>query len=394
MKILTKYIIKETIYPFLMSLSIILFIFILQVTMKMMPKFVGKGIEIWVILEFFYLSLGWILALAVPMSVLVASLVAYGRMSQDNEYSILQASGISVYKLMTPTLIMATFLSLGMLYFHNHILPEMNHQSKILKKSISKKKPLALLEPGLFSNEIPGFIIKADSVNNHTNMLEKIIVIDNNSSSKDRRTITAEKGKIFYDESIGRYNIILYRGQISNLDLKKREGYQRGWFDKMVMTKEVKGVSFEVKDNKYYGDREKSTDSLKAKILRLKRRKAPRNLIASVEIEYYKKYALSFACIVMVLIGAPLGLMSGKGGMGASIVFSILIFTVYWFFLMSGEDLGDRGKLNPIIAMWDGNIVIGSLGLFLMYRASKSTKISFIFISNLIVFFKDKFKRG
>ena len=146
-------------------------------------------------------------------------------------------------------------------------------------------------------------------------------------------------------------------------------------------------------DKGRYGDREKSVDSLRAKITRLKKKRASKIAIAQVEVEYYKKYALSFACIIMFLVGAPLGLMSGRGGMGASASMSILIFTIYWFFLISGEDLADRGKLDPMWAMWNANIIIGLLSLFMIRLASKGTKMHFAFIINSIAWVKRKFSK-
>jgi lipopolysaccharide export system permease protein len=393
MRIVSFYILKEHIFPFFMSLGMILFIFVLNIVMKMMTSFVGKGLDLLVILEFFYLSLGWILALAVPMSVLVASLMAYGRLSQDNEWSVMQSSGISIYQAMAPALIAGLFMSWGMLYFNNNILPEMNHQTKILKSSITKKKPLAVIEPGIFVTDIPGFVIKAETVDNANNELFKIILLENSRSGKYRRTITAESGKLIYDQGIKRYRITLRNGEIANLDPQKPDGYFRSKFSKMELTKEVSGIDFEVEDKSYYGDREKSADSLKAKIFRLKRDKASALLISQVEVEYYKKYALSFACLIMVLIGAPLGLMSGRGGLGGSVTMSILIFLVYWFFLISGEDLADRGKLNPFFAMWNANIIIGILGLVLIRYASRGVKISFMWLNALWSYISYPYKK-
>ena len=380
MKKISVYILKELIVPFFMSLGVILFLFILNIVMKMMTSFAGKGIEIAVILEFFYLSMGWILALAVPMSVLIATLMAYGRLAQDNEWSVMQSGGISVYQVLTPTLIVGGMLSYGMMYFHNNILPEMNHRNKVLKQSIKRKKPLAVIEPGIFVSDIPGYVLKVEEVDNEKNLLSGVVIIESNKSAKYSRTITAQTGMITYSK--GRYHLTLNDGEIANLDTKKPEGYQKGTFDKMVISIVDKGVDFTVTDNDYYGDREKSVDSLRAKIGRLKKKNASKNRIASVEVELYKKFALSFACLVMVMVGAPLGLMSGRSGLGASASLSILIFTIYWFFLLSGEDLGDRGKLDPLLAMWNANFLIGGFGLFLIYQTSKGTKISFGFIKD------------
>jgi len=377
-----------------MSLGMILFLFILNIIMKMMTTFVGKGLDLLVILEFFYLSLGWILALAIPMSVLVASLMAYGRLSQDNEWSVMQSSGISIYQAMAPAVIAGIVLSFGMLFFHNNILPEMNHQSKIIKSSISKKKPLAVIEPGIFITDIPGYVIKAEKVDHEKNELYKIILLENSRTGKYRRTITAETGSLVYDQGIKRYRITLNDGEIANLDPQKPDGYFRSKFSKMELTKEVTGIDFEVEDKNYYGDREKSSDSLKAKIDRLKRDKSPPLIIAQVEVEYYKKFALSFACIIMILIGAPLGLMSGRSGIGGSATMSIFIFLIYWFFLISGEDLADRGKLDPVYAMWNANVIIGILGLVLIRYASRGVKIDFSWLKRLFQYSASLFRKN
>ncbi|MBN1968551.1 MAG: LptF/LptG family permease [Candidatus Delongbacteria bacterium] len=394
MRILYTYIIKEHIFPFFMSLGIILFLFVLNIIMKMMSSFVGKGIDILIIIEFFYLSLGWILAMAIPMSVLVATLMAYGRLAQDNEYAVMQSSGISIFKVLTPAFTIGIALSFFMLSFNNHILPEMNHKNKLLKHAIKRKKPMAVVEPGFFINDIPGVIFKAEEVDNINKTLTDVIMIQKSTIEKSRRTITAKTGKVYFDENSSNYNFEFYDGEFSNLDLKESNNYIRSAFSKMILRVEDKNGSFKVDDNDYYSDREKSTDSLMAKIQRLEARKASKEIINSVKVEYYKKFAISFACLIFALTGAPLGLMSGKGGLGSSAVLSIILFTIYWIFLMSGEDLSDRGLLNPVFAMWNANIITGILGVFMIWQASKGAKISFGFIPTFFRYLKSIFSKG
>lgn len=381
MRILNRYILKEHIFPFFISLGIILFLFVLNIILRMMSKFVGKGIDFLVILEYFMLSMGWVLAMAIPMAVLVATLMAYGRLAQDNEYAIMQSSGISIFRVMAPSLVMGLLLSWGMLNFNNYILPEMNHKNKLLGRSISRKKPLAVIEPGFFISDIPGYIIKAEDVDRKNKILKKIILIQNNDREVARRTIIAEEGKVYYDEKTSYHNFEFYNGEISNLNLKNNTEYLNSTFSKMIIRVLDKRANFKRSNATDYSDREKSADSLRAKIARLKKRNSSQRVIGAVEVELYKKYSISFACIIFVLIGAPLGLMSGKSGMGASAVLSILIFIVYWSFLMSGEDLADRGLLNPLLAMWNANIITGILGIFMIRQASRGSKISFTFLN-------------
>jgi len=381
MNIISRYIAKELIKPFFMSLGVIMFLFILNTLMKMVTSLVGKDIDFVIILEFFYLSLGWIIAMAVPMATLVAGLIAYGRLAQDNEFAALQASGVSIIKILLPGLSIGLLLSYGMLVYNDKIFPEMNHRNKILKQSITRKKPLAALEPGIFMSEIPGLKIKAEKVDRKNNMIYKVVILPDAIGSKERVTITAESGQILADLNSNRYIITLFDGEMARLDKQKPGGYSRTIFSKLVKPIEVQGINFQVEDNDYYSDREKGIDSLKAQIKRMKALKAPQSLISQVEVEYHKKYSLSFACVIMMLIAAPLGLMSGRGGMGASAAISLLIFTVYWFFLNTGEDYADSGKLNPFWAMWTVNFLATFIGVILIYKTGKGSKMSFDFVS-------------
>jgi lipopolysaccharide export system permease protein len=124
----------------------------------------------------------------------------------------------------------------------------------------------------------------------------------------------------------------------------------------------------------------------------MKAAKLPAAMISEIEVEYHKKYSLSFACLIMMLIGAPLGLMSGRSGMGASAFMGIIIFTVYWVFLISGEDLADKGNLSPFLSMWNANIVAGIVALFLIYKTGRGSKVSFEFISAAINKIKKMFQ--
>lgn len=139
--ILVRYILKNHVVPFLFSIVILIFIFVLQFMMKFADRLVGKGLSLWVILQLIIYNLAWIVVLVVPMSVLVATLMAFGAMSQNNEISIMKATGVSLYKMMTPPLIASVFVALFLVYFNNHIYPDANHAARLLMEDISRKKP-------------------------------------------------------------------------------------------------------------------------------------------------------------------------------------------------------------------------------------------------------------
>ena len=126
--IAARYILRAHVGPFLFSLSTLMFLFLLQFIMKFIDQLIGKGLGAWVILELIVLNLSWMLVLAVPMSVLVAVLMAFGDLSSRNEITALKAAGFSIYRMLVPVLAAGTLLMLLMIWFNNYVLPESNHR--------------------------------------------------------------------------------------------------------------------------------------------------------------------------------------------------------------------------------------------------------------------------
>jgi lipopolysaccharide export system permease protein len=150
MKKLNIYIIKEHIAPFFFALSVIMFILLMNFLVKHIGEIFGKGLGFTIIFKLIVLNLAWMLALAVPMATLVAVLMAYGRFSADNEITILKSSGISIFKIIRPSLYLGIILFLIMIYFSDQILPESNHQAKQTFRAVREKKPTLQLEEHIF----------------------------------------------------------------------------------------------------------------------------------------------------------------------------------------------------------------------------------------------------
>src|SRR5512135_770365 len=138
---LYRYILRAHAGPFCFSLSTLMFIFLLQFVMKFIDQLVGKGLSMWVIIELIALSLAWMLVLAVPMSVLVATLMAFGDLSSRNEITAMKASGVSTYRMMLPVFCAAAVVGTLLVGFNNYVLPESNHRLRTLTIDIKRKKP-------------------------------------------------------------------------------------------------------------------------------------------------------------------------------------------------------------------------------------------------------------
>ncbi len=262
--ILYRYILKAHLGPFIFSFFTIFFLFLFQFLIKALDQLVGKGLSLWIIFQLITFNLAWIVTLAAPMAVLVATLMAFGSLSSDNEITIMKASGLSLPKLMAPVLIAACVLTFLMVKFNNDVLPEANHKARTLLTDISKTKPTFILEAGKFSDDIGGFKILVKKTFENNNNLEDIYISDY-SNPATRNVITAEKGDISFTSDFNHIVMNLSNGeihQLNNLDYTNK--YRVIKFDKHRIIMDAKGFGFQQSgDNAFSrGDRELSSYSM------------------------------------------------------------------------------------------------------------------------------------
>jgi len=259
--ILYRYILKALLGPFIFSFCILFFLFLFQFLIKALDQLVGKGLGLWIIFQLIAYNLAWIVTLAAPMAVLVATLMAFGSLSSDNEITIMKASGLSLPRLMAPVLIAAVILSYLMVRFNNDILPEANHRARVLLTDISKTKPTFILEAGKFSDDIGGFKILVKKTFENNNNLEDIYISDY-SNPAARNIITAEKGDISFTSDFNHIVMNLTNGeihQLNNLDYTNK--YRVIKFDKHRIIMDAKGFGFQQSSENSFsrGDRELSS---------------------------------------------------------------------------------------------------------------------------------------
>ncbi len=442
--IIHKYILRNHFLPFIFSIFTLMGVFLLQFMMKFADRLVGKGLDAWLIIQLITYNLSWMLVLVVPMASLVATLMAFGNLSQNNEVTVLKSSGISLYKMMQAPMI-AGIVVAGLLFlFNNYVLPDANHQAKILMTDISRKKPTLSLEEGFFSQEVSNYAILVRKINNKTNELRDVTIYDYSNPS-EINVVTAKKGKIFFSQDQKNLIMDLQDGEIHESEVHNSTIYRKLVFKKHRIIMDAEQFSFQQSSGVLRGEREMGVDTMQtivdnytkekkenfakleteltkyffldstltdvytkvnvqnakelvyARII--EKMKTAKNKIVGIfrradynqheiekyEVEIYKKYSIPFACIVFVLIGAPLGIMVRKGGFGVAASISLFFFLLYWAFLIGGEKLAERGFISPFMGMWSANFVIGILGVILIYKTNKEAlTLKFNFIKKLI----------
>ena len=435
MSTLNKYLIKESLIPFLLSLGVITMVLFLQFLIRAVDRFLGKGLDVWIILEYLYLNLAWIIALSVPMSLLISTVMTYGRMSQDNEVTALKAAGVSVFSIIKPAVLFGGLIGLLLCLFNNFVLPDMNYHARLLAKDIYQKKPELTIEPGYFINTIPQYSMIVREMDGNE---FKDVKIFSKSSGSEQTTIYADKGKLTSNQDI--VILDLENGEIHEIDLENYNHYRKIKFsthqitisiDDLLLNRSSESVRTDremkvpqmiqidkriktlLENNKIQWNKDMNLDSILMAIEVLKenneqitadkiyqdgisipeyeKKEKLRSfnnisrqlenefmLISNYEkmnnkylVEIHKKFTLAFACLLFAMTGAPLGILVKRGGITIASGLSIVFFLVYYILLIWGEQLADRNLLDPTFGSWMPNIILFIVGGILLFLSDK-----------------------
>ena len=445
MKILHRFIFKSFIGPFVFTFLIAVFLLLMQFLWKYIDDLVGKGLE-WVeITQLLYYASARLVPLALPISILLSSIITFGNLAEKYELVAIKSAGISFRKAMSKLLFFVVMISLLSFLFSNYYMPYANLKAGTLLYDIRKQKPALNIKTGMFYNGLEGFSIKIDKKNDNGIDLEGIMIYDHNNNSGNNKVIVAKKGSMYLSENEQYFIISLQDGHSyyeTDVSTKKNKNrpHQRVAFKKNILRFDLSGFGMKRSNDQLYRNHYamlnnhqllKSIDSLKIKIdnkatktieqlnkilgadsslskktysnlkelsivqerrkytnainsIRLNKafientnrdKEYRETLIAKHLVEWHRKWSLAFACIVMFLIGAPLGAIIRKGGYGMPVVVSIFLFILYHVIYMTGEKMVKEGELLAVEGMWIANIILLPVGVWLTFKASKDSSL-------------------
>ncbi len=433
---LVRYVLKEHVAPFFLALFVITFLFVVDFLVMILDNVLSKGLPASTVLEIFLLNIAWMLSLSIPMAVLVACLMAFGRLSGDQEITAMKAAGVSPLSIMRPVLLVGVLIAELLILFNNWILPEANHRSVELMSAVSRKKPHAFIDAGKLTTQFPGVQLWVERIDPSTGTLYGIQIFETEGKGPPR-IVMADSATMDYADNGATLMLRLKSGENHIADKDDPANYFRIRFSSEDFAVRNVNDRLERRNRKYRSDREmpvemmlevieeakknerriveESRGTLFPDLSRLRElafgdsivpgdfsRKLPTDSLRHVRalrdvsvaertrarlvhrsservlnekkrqaqywVEVHKKFSTSVACIVFVLIGAPLGIMARKGGIGTGIIYSIAFFVLYWVCLIGGENLADRLIVSPAIAMWISNAIIGAFGIFLAWK--------------------------
>lgn len=412
----------------------------------------GKGIEWYVIAELLLYSSANLVPLALPLSVLLASLMTFGNLGEHFELVSFKAAGISLQKIMRPIFVFVAFLSLAAFLFANHVVPVANLKFFSLLHDIRSQKPAINIKPGVFYNEIQGYTIRVKHKKETADgkeMLKDVMIYNHTENNGNRQLTVADSGIMSISPDKSYFSIVLYNGidyqdkqearvnklyPLSRFSFEENEmrisleGFQFNrtdedafkhdyrlfnlkqiknqedtlekeykvyvsdinqlWktsylFNDTIFTKTQQASSPVLSPDEYlktlsdadlnqvYGiaisncrtNKGRSGAAATQQVLN-------RRSLARLGIERHRKYVFSLACIIMFFIGAPLGAIVKKGGLGMPVVISVIFFITFWVISIIGEDMAKEMVIQPYQGMWLSFFVLLPLGIFFTYKAT------------------------
>ncbi|WP_340113229.1 LptF/LptG family permease [Maribellus mangrovi] len=467
MKRLDLYVIRSFIGPFFMTFFIVLFILLMQFLWKYVDDLVGKGLDFMVLAEMMFYASFALLPLAFPLAMLLASIMTFGSLGENYELVAIKASGISLFRIMKPLVVIAIAITAAAFYFSNNIIPKTNLKFSTLLYSVKKQKPELVVQPGIFTNEMDGYSIKVSRKNSKTKMLYDVMIYDHTKGQANESVTVADSGfmKITEDKKFMVLNLfhgINYTEEKSKGDRDRdNHAFQRNKFEEQTIRVALRGFDFNRRDESIFRNQYRMLnidqlrwaedsissdyrtrlnkymlqlspnqvinrkmvnlialhDSLKrdipvpeadsvfdfdayfsgldkwvqADITRTAIQNARSNMqtinmyqgqlyvkkknLNKYSMEFHRKFTLSIAVLIFFFIGAPLGAIIRKGGLGMPVIVSILLFIFYYIVSMSGEKSAREDAWSMFNGMWFSSFIFLPVGVWLTYKAVTDSAI-------------------
>jgi lipopolysaccharide export system permease protein len=357
-KTLYLYIFKEIPPPFLVGMGTFTFVLLMGRFLKLAEMVVEKGVPfgdvLWMVL--YLLPSFWLYT--IPMALLLAILLAFGRLSGDSEVTAMKSCGISLYGMLPPPLLFASFACLGCLWVTVYAVPWGNSSFKKLLIDVAQASAGVVIKEKVFNDAFPGMVIYADDFSSKGQTMAGVVIHDERDP-REPSTIFAKSGALLTDPRAHSIEFHLNDGSIHRLT--------DGGNYRLVDFKEYNlRVALSRPNNLEKGEAEMTLDEL----IRPKgRRFTPKELL-SMKLEYHSRLALPFSCLVFTLLAMPLGIQNRRSGKAAGFSLSIGVLLLYYIALSAFKTLGERLILPPLAACWAPNLLFLLLGLYLFYKTA------------------------
>lgn len=430
-----------------------MFIFEMQFIWVYLDDLMGKGLDTWVIFKLLFYASSRVVNMALPLAILMSSIMTMGSLAENNEMTAMKSAGVSLVRIMRPLIFFHIGLSMMAFVFANNIWPIANLKTRTLLFSIIRQKPSLNLTNGVFYNGIDGISIRAGKNNTETGELKDILIYDHRGGERNNRTVIRAKEGLMEQTADKRYLVLTlfdghsYDDQKSNDPKNPTTTNIRNTFDRTVIRMDLSSLAFAADDeesmknpaemmtiaqlNFAIDSLRKNRDTLMVKFadanmklttnrltlldsaritktpqIELLETLSPELKMTAIrhakestrrmketisrqtdefegwtryynrhKIEWHRKFFLGVVCFVLFFIGAPLGAIIRKGGIGIPTLIALSFFIIYELLSMVGENLARKGFLEPWVGMWLSTLVLLPVSIWLTYKATKEAAL-------------------
>ncbi|MEW6515971.1 MAG: LptF/LptG family permease [candidate division FCPU426 bacterium] len=362
MKTLRWYVVRELVFPFFMGVTVFTFILIMDKIFTLSDLIVKYGVSVLTVGRLLLYILPATFAITIPMACLVAVLVAFSRLKSDNELTALRASGISPLPLLDSLLALALALTLGMIAFNNTVLPDANMAYRTLYFDIVSQRAAIVIREHVFVEDFDGYIFRVGDKNPVTGELRDVIVFVRGQKPEDPvRTIFARRGQLISDHENRRVLLKLEDGYMQVVARDNPSVLSRVDFNTTFLDLDINRSLAQPVQSLPRSAREMSMTDIRRQIDLDLREGKDVNLLW---VEYHKKVSIPFACLVFVLIGAPVGILVPRSGRYVAYFVAVILIFLYYIAISLGETFGANGKLDPFLSMWIPNLFLAGAGCY------------------------------
>ncbi|TYO99524.1 lipopolysaccharide export system permease protein [Geothermobacter ehrlichii] len=363
-----RYIFREILVPTLLSLGIFTFVLLAGRTLKLADLVISKGVPFADVVRLLGFLLPSFFTITIPLSVLLGTLLAFSRLSADAEIIAMKAAGISLTRLLKPTLLLAALATLGTSALVLFFEPQANHAFRSQVYSMASRQARVALKPRVFMAEIPGMVIYADRMKERTGELNGVMISDQRNSQVPV-TIFADSGRLLSDPEGRRLTLALSRGQIHRYAPHRKETpYQVVGFSRYVVNLPVDAG----------GGGEKRQPKMKEIPLRQLFRLAKADSTARgrhAAAEIHSRFSRPLTPLLLALLALPLGIQSNRSGRGGGFAIGLVVFLCYYMLVSLANTLAIESGWPVIPTLWAPAAILLACGLVLFQRARQEKEL-------------------
>ncbi len=369
-KIIDRYIFKEIAIPFIIILFVLTFVLLMGKILQIMDLMVNKGISVFSIAELIIFLLPSFMLFTIPIALLIAILIAMGRLSADNEITAIRASGVSLLQIYYPVAIASLATFIFTIFISNFLVPYSNFATKRLLFEIASQNASIGIKEKVFNADFKGLLLYADKIPLDGKYMEGVIVSDSRIIG-EQNTIFAKKAFLISDPDLMIVKLRLENGSVHTVssDLKN---YRRIDFQSYDINLNLSTAIASMRE-----DSKSSTEMTMGELLeKMKKPGLDQASIRELAIEVHKKFSIPLSCIFFGLLALPLGIRSHRAVKSRGFAVGLIVVSLYYLLRIGGEALVETGRLSTVIGVWTPNLTFASLGVYLFYTAYKEISLS------------------